>query len=67
MLIELYKTNNQEKNNNLVNVINGGLIDLKTEIKKMSDEERKIEKPDKLVEIVKKFLSLINKTKKEKS
>ena len=67
MLIELYKTNNQEKNNNLVNVINGGLIDLKTEIKKMSDEERKTEKPDKLVEIVKKFLSLINKTKKEKS
>ena len=67
MLIELYKTNNLEKNNKLVNVINGGLIDLKTEIKKMSDEERKIEKPDKLVEIVKKFLSLINKTKKEKS
>ena len=50
-----------------MNVINGGLIDLKTEIKKMSDEERKIEKPDKLVETVKKFLSLINKTKKEKS
>ena len=32
----------------------------------MPKEERKIEKPDKIVKIVKKFSTLINKTKKEK-
>ena len=31
----------------------------------MSQEERKIEKPDKIVKIVKIFLNLINKNKKD--
>ena len=31
----------------------------------MSEEERKIEKPDKIVKIVKIFLNLINKNKKD--
>ena len=39
LLKELYKTNNKEKNNKLVNVINSGLKDLKEEIKEMSEEE----------------------------
>ena len=43
------------KNNELVNVINSGLKDLKEEIKKMSEEEIKIEKSDKIVEIVEKI------------
>ena len=37
MLMYLNKTNDKEKNNELVNVINSGLKDLKEEIKKMSE------------------------------
>ena len=44
--------NDKEKKNKLVNVINSGLKDLKEEIKKMPEEERKTEEPDKIVEIV---------------
>ena len=47
MFKELYITNDKEKNKLLVNVINSGLRDLKKEIEEMSEEERKIEKPDK--------------------
>ena len=54
LLKELYKANDKEKNKQLVSVINSGLKDLKEEINKMSKEERKIEKPDKIVKIVKK-------------
>ena len=52
LLKDLYKTNDKEKNNVLVSVINSGLKDLKEKIKEMSEEERKIEKPDKIVKIV---------------
>ena len=37
-------------------MINSGLKDLKKEIKEMSQGERKIEKPDKIVEIVEEIL-----------
>ena len=57
LLKDLYKTNDKEKNNVLVSVINSGLKDLKEKIKEMSEEERKIEKPDKIVKIVKKILN----------
>ena len=53
----LYETNDKEKNSKLVSAINSGLKDLKKEIKKISEEERKIEKPDKIVKIVKKILN----------
>ena len=49
LLRYLYKTNDNEKNRPLVSVINSGLKDLKEKIKDMSKEERKIEKPDKIV------------------
>ena len=42
---------NPLKNNVLVHIIESGLIDLK-KIKKMSKEEKEIEKPDVIVEIV---------------
>ena len=48
----LYQTNDKEKNNELVNVINSGLKDLKEEIKKMSEKEKEIEDPELIVEIV---------------
>ena len=66
LLKNLYKTNDKEKNNELVNVINSGLKDLKEEIKKMSEEERKIENPDMIVKIVKKILRFNKQNQKGK-
>ena len=53
----LNKTNDKTKNNELVNVINSGLEDLKEEINKMSKYEKEIKKPDKIVEIVENILN----------
>ena len=47
-----------------VNIINSGLKDLKEEIKVMPKEERKIEKPDKIVKLVEEILEF-NKQKQE--
>ena len=55
MLKSLYKSNTIQ-NNELVTLINSGLKDFKKEIKKISKEERKIEKPDNIVNIVKKIV-----------
>ena len=66
MLKELHKTDDQEKNKLLVSVINSGLKDLKEEINKMFKEERKIEKPDKIVKIVKKILNFNKQNQKGK-
>ena len=52
---QLYETNKKE-NNELLNVIKSGLINLKDEIKKMSEDEKETEKPDKILEIVEKIL-----------
>ena len=49
LLKDPYKTNDQEKNRLLVSVINSGLKDLNEKFKEMSEEERKIEKSDKIV------------------
>ena len=53
----LNKTNDKTKNNELVNVINSGLEDLKEEINKMSKDEKEIKTPDKIVEIVENILN----------
>ena len=45
MLKNLYDLNDKNKNKKLVDVIKSGLIDLKNEIKRMSKDEIKIEKP----------------------
>ena len=45
MFTLLNKTNDTEKNNKLVSLINSGLKDVKEEIKKMSEAEIKNEKP----------------------
>ena len=63
MLKSLYKVNTNQ-NNKLVSVINSGLKDLKKEIKEMPEEERKIEKPDKMVKLVEDILRF-NKQKQE--
>ena len=65
MLMLLDKTNDTEKNNKLVNLINSGLKDLKEEIKKMSEVEIENEDPDSIVEIVEKNLKF-NKQNQQK-
>ena len=52
----LYDTKDKKENNELVNVIKSGIIDLKDEIEKMSEDEKKIEKPDKILKIVEEIL-----------
>ena len=59
---KLYETKDKKENNELVNVIKGRLIDLKNKIKEMSEDEKKIEKPDKLLKIVKEIFEF-NKQK----
>ena len=56
MLKDLYRINNNYKNKDLVNVIKSGLSDLKIETKNMSDEEKEIEKPSEIIDIVEKTL-----------
>ena len=58
MLKVVNTAKNRKKNERLVNVIKTGLSDLQNEIKEMSDDELKIEKPDKIVDIVEKILEL---------
>ena len=64
MFMYLNKTNDKEKNIELVNMINSGLKDLEEEIKKMSEEEKRIEDPELIVEIVEKILKF-NKQNQE--
>ena len=52
----LSKTDDKEKNNNLMNIFNSGLKDLENEIKNMSKRERKTKKPNNIVTVVKKIL-----------
>ena len=47
-------------------MINSGLKDLNEEINKKSKEERKIEKPDKIVKFVKQILRFNKQNQKEK-
>ena len=54
----LYETNDKEKNSKLVNIFNSELKDLEEEIKKMSEEEIKIQKPYNKVKAVKKILEI---------
>ena len=53
---KLYKIKNEKENNELVNVGKSGIIDLKYEIKKMSGNKKRNEKPDKTFEIVEEIL-----------
>ena len=56
MLKAVYNTNSKMKNTDLINVIKSGLSDLKDEIKEMSEDEIKIEKPHKTVDSVENIL-----------
>ena len=57
--------NDSEKNNQLVNIIKSGLKDLNNEINEMSEEERKNERVDKIIEIVERILAYIKQQQKK--
>ena len=57
----LFETKDKKKNNNLVNVIKSELRDLKDEIEKMCENEKEIEKPNKIVKIVEDILKFEKK------
>ena len=65
MFMLLNKTNDKEKNNELVKVIISGLKDLKEKIKKMSEAEIESEDPESIVNIVEKILKF-NKQNQQK-
>ena len=65
MLVLLNRTDDTEKNNKLVNLINSGLKDLKEDIKKMSEAEIENEDPKSIVNIVEKILKF-NKQNQQK-
>ena len=52
----LFKIKNKKENNDLVKLIKSGIIDSEEEIKNMSKEEIELEKPDKILTIVKEIL-----------
>ena len=60
----LYDTKDKEKKSKLLNIFNSGLEDLEKEIKEMSKEEIKNEKPYNIVKVVKNILNL-NKLKQQ--
>ena len=64
MLKTVYNTNDKKKNNDLVIMIKSGLSDLKKEIENMSEEEKEIEKPNVIIDIVEKLLEF-DKQKQE--
>ena len=61
----LYTTNYKNKNNDLVIMIKSGLSYLKKVIENMSEEEKEIEKPNEIVDLVEKFLDFNDQTQRE--
>ena len=66
MLMFLNKKEDTEMTNQLINLINSGLKDLKEEIKKMSKAAIDIKKPDEIVNIVEKILKVNEKNQEGK-
>ena len=56
MLRSLSSINDQKKNNVLVNIIKGALTDLTNSFKTMSENEKRIEQPDRVVCVVEEIL-----------
>ena len=48
MLKSLYRTNDEKNNSKLVNMIKGGLSDLKNQIEDMSEKEKKLKNQERL-------------------
>ena len=65
MVRDLIRTNNKRKNNELVNAIKSGLSDLRDEIKEMSENEIKIIKTDKMVDIIENIIEFNRQNQQE--
>ena len=66
MLKDLYGTNDKYKNNELATVIKSGLSDLKTEIENMNEQEKEIEKPYEIIDIVEKIIEFNKQNQQRK-
>ena len=66
MLEAVYIANYRMKNDDLANLIKVGLSNFKNEIETMSEEEKEIENQMRWLILLKKFLSLVIKSKEEK-
>ena len=62
---ELYERKDKTKNSELVEEIKNKWSDLKDEIKKMSEDEKEIEQPDKTLKIVEEILDFNTKIRKK--
>ena len=63
---KLYEMKDKKRNINLANVIKSGFSDLTKEIIYMSEGEKVIEKPDKIVEIVEKIIEFNDRNQRGK-
>ena len=54
----MYRTKSTYRNNKFVNVFKSGLRNLKEKIENLTEEEKEIEKPNEIVDIVEKILKL---------
>ena len=52
----LYNTNDKNKNNKLIDAFKSGLSHLQYETQKISEDGIKIEKPHKIIDIIRKIL-----------
>ena len=66
MLQTVYIANYRMKNDDLANLIKVGLSNFKNEIETMSEEEKEIENQMRWLILLKKFLSLMIKSKEDK-
>ena len=66
MLKSVYKTNDIKKNSKLVNVIKSELSDSKDKTENMREEEKEIEKPSGIIDIVEKILEFNKQNQKDK-
>ena len=62
MFKAIYTTNDRKKNDDLVDIINSGVNNFKNEIGNMFEEEKEIEKPNDIVDIVEKIIEFNNRT-----
>ena len=62
---KLYETKNKNKNDQLVKLIKDRWSNLKVEIKKMSEDEIKTEKPHEILEIVKEIFDFNKKIREQ--
>ena len=66
MLKVLKNVDNKDRNNDFANTIKHGLTDLKDNIKKISEDEKRIEQPDRVLGLVEEILKFNGQDQKGK-